>query len=264
MPEPITASTTDPVAPAVTPAAPPVAPAPAAIPAPSRPEGLPEKFDSVVALANSYGELERKQSERDGKKIQDPTAVGALAPDATTAVLAESIGIDLTQTQKDFAADNKLRDDDYAKWAKAGYGKAFIDEQYGMRHELQNFRQTTIEAKLEGIAGGKSQYETLIHWASGLPEGDRSRLNGMLENSNTAEGAVRELLQRHTEAVGGGNATTLIEGGTADSGGVQPFLSQFEYRQAASDPRYTNDTEYREQVHARLAASEDIHKLKQR
>ena len=101
-------------------------------PTQSKPEGLPEKFNSVDDLVKSYSELEKKLGEQSQPTEQsvDPVSktevkeeVKAEQPKsdldiATKAV--DSAGLNMETLSEEFAKEGKLADGSYSSLEKAG------------------------------------------------------------------------------------------------------------------------------------------------
>ena len=98
----------------------------------SKPEGLPEKFNSVEDLAKSYSELEKKLGEQTPKEEVDPTSKATLKEDAPKEQKGEldiaekavaSAGLNMENLSNEYAEKGELDAKSYEALEKAGIPK---------------------------------------------------------------------------------------------------------------------------------------------
>ena len=228
-------------------------------PTQSKPEGLPEKFNSVDELVKSYSELEKKLGEQSQPTEQsvDPvskTEVKAEQPKsdldiATKAV--DSAGLNMETLSEEFAKDGKLADGSYQSLEKAGIPKEYVDRFIAGQQAIADQQSATVK----NLVGGTESYDNMSEWASqNLTETEKQAYNTAV-NSKDLEAvklAVVGLKARYAQSTG--SEPTLVEGKTSPSA-EQGFASWAQVTQAMSDPRYAKDPAYQAEVKNKLANS---------
>jgi hypothetical protein len=109
---------------------------------------------------------------------------------------------------------------------------------------------------LQGMAGGKDGYESMLKWAAGsLEQKEIDMYDSVMERGdpNSVYFAVQALVARYNDATGT-DGKLLTGKGSADK--QTGFRSQAELVQAMSDPRYDSDPAYRNDVIQRLEESD--------
>lgn len=257
---------------------------------------VPDKFKdaegkvNVGSLLKSYREAEKKLSgpktnsdgsegdtTTDGLSIQPTDDSDELGDDATIEKVVESAGLDYSELRDAYLKDGSLNEEQYEALKKKGYPKGVVDQfisahtqqQMAMATEVYEHAYQTLlgdsaknmsaeEAKSEG----QKRLETLRQSAPQfLSDQEQQWYNEQVNSSNptSAKAAVDWLVNRHRQAVGAGKANPLI-GGESGGGPAQAFTSRREMIQARQDPRYRTDKSYRDEVDARLAAT-DLNQL---
>ena len=228
-------------------------------PTQSKPEGLPEKFNSVDELVKSYSELEKKLGEQSQPTEQsvDPvskTEVKAEQPKsdldiATKAV--DSAGLNMETLSEEFAKDGKLADGSYQSLEKAGIPKEYVDRFIAGQQAIADQQSATVK----NLVGGTEAYDSMSEWAGqNLTETEKQAYNTAV-NSKDLEAvklAVVGLKARYAQSTG--SEPTLVEGKASPSG-EQGFASWAQVTQAMSDPRYAKDPAYQAEVKNKLANS---------
>src|SRR3954468_23088707 len=102
------------------------------------PEGFPAKFvidgkPDYAALARSYQELEGRFTQKNQQQQQPPqnTPAPEQKQEQANQELAQGLanaGVSINDFQAEYARDGKLSDESYAKLAKAGYPRQFVDD----------------------------------------------------------------------------------------------------------------------------------------
>ena len=228
-------------------------------PTQSKPEGLPEKFNSVDELVKSYSELEKKLGEQSQPTEQsvDPvskTEVKAEQPKsdldiATKAV--DSAGLNMETLSEEFAKDGKLADGSYQSLEKAGIPKEYVDRFIAGQQAIADQQSATVK----NLVGGTESYDNMSEWAGqNLTETEKQAYNTAV-NSKDLEAvklAVVGLKARYAQSTG--SEPQLVEGKASPSG-EQGFASWAQVTQAMSDPRYAKDPAYQAEVKNKLANS---------
>ena len=227
-------------------------------PTQSKPEGLPEKFNSVDELVKSYSELEKKLGEQSQptEKSVDPVSKAELKGQpksdldiATKAV--DSAGLNMDSLAEEFAKDGKLADGSYTSLEKAGIPKDYVDRFIAGQQAIADQQSSSVKE----MVGGTQAYDTMSEWAGqNLSETEKTAYNSAV-NSKDLEAvklAVVGLKARYSQATG--SEPKLVEGKSSASG-EQGFQSWAQVTQAMSDPRYAKDPAYQTEVKNKLANS---------
>jgi hypothetical protein len=219
----------------------------------SKPEGLPEKFNSVDDLAKSYAELEKKLGEPKADETPEPKQEDA-KQDTDLEIAnkaAASAGLNVQDLQSEFDNTGELKTESYDALEKAGIPKDYVDQfiagQLAMRENLIS--------SVKGIAGGNDGYSNMVEWASdNLSDAEKTAYNNSV-NTNDVESiklAVNGLKARY-EAVNGTEPTLATgKASTSTAGG---FRSWAEVTAAMDDPRYTKDEAYQADIQRKLQNS---------
>lgn len=205
----------------------------------TRPEWLPEKFQSPEDLAKAYSELEKKgsTSKKTSKEeaAEEPNTMSTAIETATS----------------EFMESGELSDKTFETLEKAGLPRDIVEAYMAGQGALV----ATQVAQVKETIGGEGNYEAMAEWAAeNLAEEELSAYNEVVENGTVEQArmAVRGLFAQFRSA--GGKAPTLIQGSTTGSG-VKPFGSAAQVTEAMRDPRYKNDPAYRQTVEQRLAVT---------
>ena len=211
-----------------------------------KPEGIPDKFYNpdtgkvdYDALAKSYTELEKKQSQP--KQDQPETAEEAV----------EQAGLDLAALNKEYADNNKLADSSYAALEKAGINRATVDSYIAGQHALAQQAQ----ASAYEITGGKDNYMAMSEYAKANLTPDALQSYNTAVNSpdkSTRDLAVRGLYAQYSAESGSGNNLVMGKGNKVQSSGYQ---SKEQMIADMKKPEYTSDPAFRAEVQAKVAAS---------
>ena len=227
-------------------------------PTQSKPEGLPEKFNSVDELVKSYSELEKKLGEQSQptEKSVDPVSKAELKGQpksdldiATKAV--DSAGLNMDSLAEEYAKDGKLADGSYKSLEKAGIPKEYVDRFIAGQQAIADQQSATVK----NLVGGTESYDNMSEWAGqNLTETEKQAYNTAV-NSKDLEAvklAVVGLKARYAQSTG--SEPTLVEGKASPSA-EQGFASWAQVTQAMSDPRYAKDPAYQAEVKNKLANS---------
>ena len=227
-------------------------------PTQSKPEGLPEKFNSVDELVKSYSELEKKLGEQSQptEKSVDPVSKAEVKEQpksdldiATKAV--DSAGLNMESLSEEYAKDGKLADGSYKSLEKAGIPKDYVDRFIAGQQAIADQQSSSVKE----MVGGTQAYDNMSEWAGqNLSETEKTAYNSAV-NSKDLEAvklAVVGLKARYAQSTG--SEPKLVEGKASPSG-EQGFQSWAQVTQAMSDPRYAKDPAYQTEVKNKLANS---------
>ena len=228
-------------------------------PTQSRPEGLPEKFNSVEDMVKSYSELEKKLGEQSQptKESVDPVSQAETKEEqpksdldiATKAV--DSAGLNMETLSEEFAKEGKLADNSYKSLEKAGIPKEYVDRFIAGQQAIADQQSATVK----NMVGGAEAYDSMCEWASNnLSETEKQAYNAAV-NSKDLEAvklAVVGLKARYAQSTG--SEPKLVEGKASPSG-EQGFASWAQVTQAMADPRYSKDPAYQAAVKTKISNS---------
>ena len=212
-----------------------------------RPEGLPEKFADVAALAASYKELEQKQS-------SPPPA--EITPKVEPAI-EESTQFNINDYYKEYADNGELSPESY----EALDAKGLDRDQVTRIIQLENDnRSAQAEAQLSKYEGGSAAYNSAIAWArDNLDTAYHTEFNaGLNAGPRFQDEMITDLLGKWKEA---GGEVSVEQGSNVDgvpsAGGAQldTFANQGEMVAVMNSPQYKGDHEYRAKMEAKMLRS---------
>jgi len=212
----------------------------------SRPDWLPEKFNSVEDMAKAYSELENKMATPNSEQSDEAPEALAEAKDAV-----EGLGLDFDAMTNEFTEQGGLTEETYQKLQEAGIPSnvvdAFIDGQMAVADNIRN--------DAYALVGGEDSYTGMIEWAQqNLSEQAVGAYNNAIDGSdpNAAKLAIQGLHAQYRMETG--TEPSLITGQAASTSSGA-YNSVAELTAAMGDPRYGRDPAYRQQVQDRLARS---------
>lgn len=216
----------------------------------SRPEGLPEKFESVEAMAKSYAELESKlgQPKEEAKEEAkaEPTNDLEIADKAV-----ESAGLNMEALTQEYADNGELGEQSYEALAKAGIPKETVDQFIAGQQAVAAQQQNEIK----GLVGGDDAYTEMTEWAQqNLTPAEVEAYNQAVNagNMETIKLAVTGLQARYTAA--NGTDPQLLAGKAAPTTQAG-YESWAQVQVDMSDPRYAKDPAFQAEVQEKLANS---------
>ena len=223
-------------------------------PAQSRPEGLPEKFNSVDDLAKSYSELEKKLGEQSQEtkteevKTEQPKSNNKL--EIAEKAVADA-GLDMSSLQQEYAEKGELDAKSYEALEKVGITKQYVDNYIAGQEALANQQANEIKSTV----GGEETYQEMVDWASkNMTEGEKQAYNKAVNSGDmdTVKLAVNALKSQFERA--NGVEPKLVEG-KAQPTSEEGFQSWAQVTEAMADPRYAKDVAYQDEVKTKLANS---------
>jgi len=222
----------------------------------SKPEGLPEKFNSVEDLAKSYAELEKKlggQSQETKEEV-DPVAKATPKSDNNLEIAEKAVtdaGLDMSSLQAEYAEKGELDTKSYEALEKAGISKEYVDSYIACQEAIAK----TQADEIKSTVGGDETYQEMVDWASkNMTEGEKTAYNKAVNSGDmdTVKLAVNALKGQFERA--NGVEPKLVEG-KAQPSQEQGFLSWAQVTEAMADPRYAKDMAYQNEVKNKLANS---------
>lgn len=230
----------------------------------SRPEGLPENFDSVEALANSFKEAQAeltrmKQGDAESQQDTSDDADGTKNEDKSTedqdnqetSMLPEN----LQPFSAEFAEKGELTEDSYTKLAEIGYSKEVVDAYIkGVTGSGDPTPPSADEVKsIQDSVGGQEEFGKLQTWASeNLSDNDLEAYNIAISNRETARIAVEWLQGKH-QGIEGFSPSVTVEGDTTGDSSVGGYSSTAELSRDQRNPLYkAGDKAFHALVEAKL------------
>jgi hypothetical protein len=218
----------------------------------SKPEGLPEKFNSVEDLAKSYAELEKKLGDNKEEEPKEDAPKEQTENDLDIAEKAvESAGLNMDSLANEYNEKGELDAKSYEALEKAGIPKDYVDQYIEGQKAIADQQATSIK----DMVGGADAYAEMSNWAAdNMSEEEKTAYNTAVNSKDieTAKLAVVGLKAKFERA--NGNEPNLVEGkGTIT--GQDGYKSWAEVTAAMSDDRYQKDPAYQAMVQEKLANS---------
>lgn len=223
------------------------------------------KFKSQEDLLKAYKELQSKlgkpeAGEEEEEPSEEPTDPAEEQKEEETEI-SENVRT-FTEIATRFDAEGGLTPDDM-ETLSAMDSKSLI-ETYFKYHAVQTARtnqDVATATQLKSIrdsVGGDEAYGQMIQWAGqNLSEAEINQFNQVANSNNAAAlGFAVEALSNRWKSVEGYEAP-LVTGKKAPSKS-KAFRSQAELARAISDPRYSRDPAYRQDIEEKLARSGDL------
>jgi len=223
----------------------------------SRPEWLPEKFNSPEDLAKGYSELEKQftQSRQEAAQAQKTESSNEVSQSETEAVAeareaVEDAGLDFDAMQQEFADNGELSEKTYKDLEAKGIPKEMVDAYV----EGQEAKAEAYSQELYGFAGGEEAYQEVSQWASeNLSDSEIDAFNSAITSGNQSQArlAIDGLVSRYRD--NGGAEPTLV-GGKA-SASVDTYNSWAQVTKDMGTPEYKKDPAFRDAVQKKLSRS---------
>ena len=214
---------------------------------PERPEWLPQKFKSPEDMAKAYSQLESKLGQ--GQQEQDQEEVETTGEETASDVaeLLDDKGLDFDVFQQEYDENGELSDDAYAALEEAGFPRSVVDTWI----QGQDALASQMTGEMYNIVGGQEDYNNMVSWAADtLPESEIDAFNATMtsQNPDMIRLAIQGLNARYRSEA----EPSLLQGGTGTVSSGGRFESNAELTAAMSDPRYSKDPAYRQQVADKL------------
>ena len=196
-----------------------------------RPEGLPEKFNSIEDLAKSYSELE--------SKLGEPSEEISEAP--TQEVVENVIGVETFSKYQEEYMENE---------------GALSEESYKELSEKHNFSKDLVDSFIRNFDNLSQFNFKVLEWASDtLSDSEVDSYNNTVTTGDmsSVKLALAGLYSRY--AGENGVEPTLLRGGKAS--GVGGYESKAQMVKDMANPEYKTDPSFRLMVERKLAATPD-------
>lgn len=226
----------------------------------SRPSWLPTKFSTPEAMAQAYGELERKLGQ---PSAAAPAATRVGVPDAPSAGPAPAGGppaaADLVaKMTQEYAQTGAVSPETRQEFVqRTGLADTFVDQQIS----FMRGREKSVVSLAVTRLGSEGAVQELQDWAGKrLSQTDRQAFNRAVYSGDDAMAslALDGLAAKYEMEVG--RSPKVIAGRRPQEqfGGAVAFQSHAEWSVARKDSKYKTDPAYREQVEERLRASMEL------
>jgi len=206
----------------------------------------PEKFQSDEEWRKSYDELERNfHSPPSPEQEQEELSI----PQATDAPF------DMESLQKEYMETGGLKDASYKLLEDAGISKQYADTYIeGVKALGQQ-----IGNQVKDSVGGSGDYQNMVEWAQANYSPEQIQAYDNAVNSGDVQLAMltaRGLQADYQNSSGYEGQTVSGDTSLRMSDSSDVFRSNAEVTAAMKDPRYENDTAFRQDVRDKLERSE--------
>jgi len=225
----------------------------------SRPEWLPEKFNSAEELAQAYNSLERqfhssseeRQEQAEQQRFQDEEvpAIQETSPSQVQQILDER-GLDFSVFQNEYNSTGTLSKEALDTLSAEGISEEVVSTWISGQEALRDQNIDTVFSSV----GGEQNYNNMLEWANdNLQPSEVEAFNSQIESldANT-QLAVTGLYARYQNSEG--LPPSLLSGEVGQDTAPR-YESLAQLTSAMSDPKYANDPAYRARVVQRLGNS---------
>jgi hypothetical protein len=225
----------------------------------SRPEWLPEKFNSAEELAQAYNSLERqfhssseeRQQQAEQQRFQDEEvpAIQETSPSQVQQILDER-GLDFSVFQNEYNSTGTLSKEALDTLSAEGISEEVVSTWISGQEALRDQNIDTVFSSV----GGEQNYNNMLEWANdNLQPSEVEAFNSQIESldANT-QLAVTGLYARYQNSEG--LPPSLLSGEVGQDTAPR-YESLAQLTSAMSDPKYANDPAYRARVVQRLGNS---------
>jgi len=205
----------------------------------------PEKFQSDEEWRKSYDELERNFHSPSPEQEQEELSI----PQDTDAPF------DMESLQKEYMETGGLKDASYKLLEDAGISKQYADTYIeGVKALGQQ-----IGNQVKDSVGGSGDYQNMVEWAQANYSAEQIQAYDNAVNSGDVQLAMltaRGLQADYQNSSGYEGQTVGGDTSMRMSDSSDVFRSNAEVTAAMKDPRYENDTAFRQDVRDKLERSE--------
>ena len=206
----------------------------------------PEKFKSDEEWRRSYDELERNFHSPSTDQEQEELSIPQATQDAP---------FDMESLQKEYMETGGLKDASYNLLEDAGISKQYADTYIeGVKALGQQ-----IGNQVKDSVGGSGDYQNMVEWAQANYSPEQIQAYDNAVNSGDVQLAMltaRGLQADYQNSSGYEGQTVSGDTSIRMSSNSDVFRSNAEVTAAMKDPRYENDTAFRQDVRDKLERSE--------
>tara|TARA_X000001388_G_C2210227_1_gene114834 strand:+ start:246 stop:1094 length:849 start_codon:yes stop_codon:yes gene_type:complete len=244
------------------------------------------KFDSQEDLIKSYKELENKLTAKDSEEEaateeETPTEEegwdqyynedGSVDYGKTKEAYGEKLGelfeennVDPFKISKHFHENNgSITDEMYEQLESTGLPRSLIDSYLTGRSTENNYTNNAADPydEIVGIAGGESQYKEMLLWMDKtLPTEEKQSYDKVVDGEGSTVTQVSLAVQNmyNKYKASKGIEPQLMTGKSSNTPSTNVFRSNAEVVAAMRDPRYKIDKAFQDEVHRKLAQSNQV------
>ena len=243
------------------------------------------KFKSQEDLIASYRELENKLTAKDSEEEavteeeEAPTEEegwdqyynedGTVDFGKAKGIYGEKLGelfeennVDPFKISKHFHENNgTITDEMYAELESTGLPRSLIDSYLTGRATEQEYNAADPYDEIVGIAGGEKQYKEMLMWMDKtLPTEEKQSYNNIVDGEGSTVTQVSLAVQNmyNKYKASKGIEPELMSGKSSNTPSTNVFRSNAEVVAAMRDPRYKTDKAYQDEIHRKLAQSNQV------
>ena len=217
------------------------------------PEDTPEDTPQDKNTEDGNAEDKPQDTDKvDQKAVQEKVTQSRQALDEIGADLSTK-GVDPEALLNEYNSKGELSQESYAKLAEAGYSKAIVDAIIaGQAAAADSFSRAILDH-----AGGPDAFKALTEFAQTNSPATVAAYNAAIERQDiaTATALLDGLKASRDAKFGTRNPQIEARPTPAASAKVQGYASQSEMIAAMSDPRYSRDRAYTQEVERKVQAS---------
>lgn len=219
------------------------------------------KFKSQDDLLKAYEELQSKMGSKESTEEDEDTVAEEIQPQKEEE--ADEVVDYMFQLNDQYEKDGKLSDDAIEKLSNMDSKELIASYlKYNAKASSQ-YQQATLAAEaineIKASVGGDAEYTAMTTWAAeNLSEAEIGDYNTVTNSGNpiAIKFAVEALANRYRGAEG--YEAPLVTGKKASASGLKPYRSQAELARDISNPLYSSDPAFRQDVEERLSKSTDL------
>ncbi len=203
-----------------------------------KPDWLPEKFWDAEKGAARTEELAKAGTESENEALDIDAAEKAV----------NDAGLDFSALQTEFMESEGFSEATYATLAEKGISKDIVDSYIaGQQAVATQFQQEAM-----AVVGGEETFTRMSEWAAkNLSKEELGAYNSVADKGDL-DAVKLALSGLHAKYVAAGEDAPNLLNGDQTSGDVPTFRNWAQVTAAMSDPRYTTDPAYREEVSKKL------------
>lgn len=203
------------------------------------------KFETQADLEKAYKELESKVGQAKEETKQDQ----GLEIEQTAEKVVEAAGLDMASLEQEFMDKGELGEDSLAKLESQGISKDIVNNYI----EGQRALAQQIESDVKSIAGGNDGYSEMMAWAKDNLSADEKDAYNRIVNGRDLD-ATKMAVQGLKARMNNEAEPNLVRGKPAAS--QEQFTSVAQVTAAMSDPRYSKDPAFRQEVQDKINRSD--------
>lgn len=218
-------------------------------------EKIGGKFETQEDLLKAYQELEAKLGKSEPTEPEVTTEAETTEPKTEESTKVEDVAqtTEFSKFHDEFNNSGELSEDSYKELADKGFTKQDVEAYIAGQQALAN----DFSKELFEVAGGETEYNSLVEWATDNADADT------IEDYNTAINTgdtrrVKQLVELMTfkKQASQPTAPNRLDGvSTSETGGLKAFGDKGEWQSAMRNPLYGKDTKYTGMIDRRYLAS---------